>query len=71
VEIYEIMVSIITVTREREDRLLRCVASVVSQDYPDVIEHIIVVDDRIVESNFVDKLHTLILQRKVDKEKTE
>ncbi len=44
-------ISIVTVTKDRRESLLRCAASVAQQDYPGIVEHVIVVDDKRLESD--------------------
>jgi hypothetical protein len=53
------LVSVITVTRDREESLLRCAESVAAQDYPGQIEHLVVVDDRHLGLHTVERLRVI------------
>ncbi len=50
------LVSVVTVTKDREESLVRCAESVAAQDYFGPIEHVIVVDDRYLADATLAKL---------------
>jgi glycosyltransferase involved in cell wall biosynthesis len=64
------LVSVITVTRDREETLLRCAGSVVAQDYLGQIEHLIVVDDRQLGQRTADRLRAINNEVRIEEIRT-